>query len=383
MSRNLLPRRASVRGSLTLGAVLAAAAAQADVPSVAVDIAPVHSLVARVMAGVGTPDLIVPPGASPHAYVLRPSEAGALQDADVVFWVSEGLTPWLAGSIATLAGNAAAVKLLEVPGTTELAFREGPIFATDADASNGGHAEGEIGDADHADDAGHAAGEAAPVDHDDHDHAHDDHDDRADAAAAAEDHDDHDHAHDDHEDRDDAAAAAHGHDHGGRDPHAWLAPENAKTWLDAIAGALSAADAANAGAYVANAAAGKAELDALIAEIGATVEPARGASFIVFHDAFQYFETSFGIAALGAIALGDGAAPSPMRIAEIRDEVADRDVTCVLSEPQFNPAMVRTVLDGTGSRTAVLDPLGADLAPGPDLYPQLLRNLARSIADCV
>lgn len=315
MSRNLLP--------LTLAAGFTAGVAHADVPSVAVDIAPVHSLVARVMEGVGSPDLIVSPGASPHGYSLRPSEAQALQDADIVVWVSAELTPWLAETIETLAGDAEAIELLEVTGTTELDVREGALFEAH----------------DHEDDKGHAEGATA--------------------------------------------GAGHDPEHGAHDPHAWLSPENAKVWLDAIAAELSAVDAENAGVYFANAAAGKTELDALIAEIGATLEPARGSTFIVFHDAYQYFEASFDIPASGAISLSDAARPSPARIAEIRDRVAEQGVSCVLAEPQFNPALVQTVLDGTDARSAVLDPLGADLTPGAALYPQLMRNLAKSLADCL
>jgi len=88
--------------SLSVAASLLGGTAMADVPNVAADIAPVHSLVARVMQGVGAPSLIVAPGASPHEYSLRPSEAAALQEADLVFWVSPDLTPWLGDAIETL-----------------------------------------------------------------------------------------------------------------------------------------------------------------------------------------------------------------------------------------------------------------------------------------
>ncbi len=340
MSINLLP--------LTFAAVVTAGITQAEVPIVAVDIAPVHSLVARVMDGVGRPDLIIPPGATPHAYYLRPSEAEALQEADIVFWTSESLTPWLAGTIQTLAANAVAVDLMEVPGTTALEIRQGALFEPDEHGDEGG--EEATAEAGHSDDpADHAGSEAG-------------HDDRDEISADGEAHDD---------------------DQGAHDPHAWLSPDNAKVWLDAIAAELSTADPENAEVYLANATAGKAELDTLAAEIEAVLEPVRGNPFIVFHDAFQYFETSFGIPASGAISLSDAARPSPARIAAIRDRVSGEGVSCVLAEPQFNPALVQTVLDGTEARSATLDPLGADLAPGAALYPQLMRNLAQSLADCL
>jgi zinc transport system substrate-binding protein len=326
MSRNLLP--------LSLTAILLGGTAMADVPRVAVDIAPVHSLVARVMEGVGTPDLILPPGATPHEYSLRPSEAAALQEADIVVWMGEDLTPWMEDAVETLAVDAAVMTLLEADGTTLLDFREGALF------------------------------EAHTHDHGDHDHGHDDDHDH--------DHGDHDHDHEDH-----------AHDHGEHDPHAWLSPTNAAAWLNLIAAELSAADPDNAGAYFANAAAARAEMEALSAEVNGILDPVRGGSFIVFHDAYQYFEADFDIPASGAISLSDATDPSPARIAEIQGRVSSEGIDCVLAEPQFNPGLVATVLDGTDANTGVIDPLGVDLEPGPTLYPQLIRNMATTLAQCL
>jgi zinc transport system substrate-binding protein len=327
MSRTLLP--------LSFLAALMGGTAVAEVPHVATDIAPIHSLVARVMDGVGTPDLIVQPGGSPHEYSLRPSEAEALQEADLVFWVSPDLTPWLGDAIKTLATDASTIELLEADGTIELQIREGALFEVH-----------EHDDEDHAD-------------HDDH--ADEDHDDHAEEGAGHEGHD----------------------DHGAHDPHAWLSPLNAATWLNVIAGQLSAADPENAGAYFANAAAGRAELDTLTADINAMLEPVRGRQFIVFHDAYQYFESAFDFAASGAISISDASDPSPARISEIRARIADEGIDCVLAEPQFNAGLVTTVMDGTEATTGVLDPLGSDLEPGPALYPQLMRNLASTLVECL
>jgi ABC-type Zn2+ transport system substrate-binding protein/surface adhesin len=151
MSRKLL--------SLSVSAMALAGAAQADAPRVATDIAPVHALVARVMDGVGAPDLIIQKGASPHAYNLRPSEAGALQEAEILFWIGPDLTPWMEDAAETLAGDAQIVTLLDLPETTRLEFREGALFEAHAHEGEHGH--------DHEHEAGH--------DHD-HDHAKADHD---------------------------------------------------------------------------------------------------------------------------------------------------------------------------------------------------------------
>jgi zinc transport system substrate-binding protein len=347
MSRNLAP--------WSLAAVLLAGTALADVPNVAVDIAPVHALVARVMEGVGEPSLIVAPGASPHEYSLRPSEAKALQDAELVFWVGPELTPWLDDAIDTLADDATIVALMESEGTTELPLRENALFEVH-----------HHGDEEHAED---------------HDHAeHENHDDHADHA---EEHEGHDHAGHEHGEHDHGEQEHAGHDHGDHDPHVWLSPDNGSAWLNTIAAALSAADPDNAGAYFANAAAGREELADLRIEINSILEPLRGANFIVFHDAYQYFEAAFDFPASGAISVSDATDPSPARIAEIQERVADQKVTCIMSEPQFNPGIVASVMEGTAARTGVMDPLGSDLEPGAELYPQLLRNLANALAECL
>ena len=150
-----------------------------------------------------------------------------------------------------------------------------------------------------------------------------------------------------------------------------------------IAAQLSASDPDNAGAYFANAAAARAEMEALSAEVNEILEPVRGGSFIVFHDAYQYFESDFDFPASGAVSVSDASDPSPARIAEIQGRIRDEGVDCVLAEPQFNPGLVTTVLDGTAANTGVIDPLGAALEPGADLYPQLIRNMARTLAECL
>lgn len=383
MSRNLLSASAAV--------ALMGGTAMADAPRVAVDIAPVHSLVARVMDGVGTPDLVVPPGASPHEFSMRPSAAAALQEADLVFWMGEDLTPQLGEAIETLAGDASATALLEAEGITLLAFREGALFEAHAhdhgDHGHDDHAEHDDHDhAEHEHDHDHSEKKAKHDDHDHGEHGHKEHD-----------HDDHDHSGHDHGDEDHAEHEGHdhadhdehkhddhaGHDHGDHDPHAWLSPQNASVWLNVIAAQLSAADPQNAGAYFSNAAAARDEMAALSAEVSATLEPVRGGSFIVFHDAYQYFETDFDFAASGAISLASASDPSPARIAEIQARIRDEGVDCVLAEPQFNPGLVETVLDGVEAKTGVIDPLGAELDLGPGLYPQLIRNMAETLVDCL
>ncbi|WP_349625030.1 zinc ABC transporter substrate-binding protein [Halomonas sp. SCS19] len=319
---------------LLLPCLLLPAMAAAEVPSVAVDIPPVHSLVERVMGDLGTPQLVIQPGASPHGYAMRPSEAEALAQADVVFWVSDGLTPWLAKTRQSLAADAQQVELMESAGTQRLTYRQGATFeAHDHDE----HEEHEG--------RGHHEG------HDGHEH---------------EQHAGHDH-----------------HDHSGWDPHGWLDPVNAQAWLDAIATSLAELDPDNADIYRHNAEEARSELDDLIDELETRLQQTQGTRFIVFHDAYQYFERRFDVPAAGAISLGDASDPSPARIREIQQRVAELGVQCVFREPQFNPALVDSVFAGTGVETSlVIDPLGVDLPLGTELYPALLRQLADGVARC-
>ena len=309
--------------------------ASADV-NVMASIKPIHSLVSAVMDGAGTPSLIIEGAGSPHTYALKPSQAAQLQDADLIFWVSHDLEAFLEKPIEGLAADAHAIALSDAHGLTKLKFREGGTF----DAH----------------------------DHDDHDdHGHDKHDD----------HDDHGHdKHDDHDDHDD-----HGHD--SFDPHVWLDPENAKAIIHEIEEALVAADPENAATYEANAANMMGKLDALITEIDAELEPLRGKGYIVFHDAYQYFEQRFGVSAVGSITVSPEVLPGAKRVSELQAKVKSLDATCVFSEPQFEPKLVSTVTENTNAGTGVLDPLGASIESGPNLYFTLIRNMARSLKDCL
>ena len=365
-----------------LGSACAVPAA-ADVPQVAADIGPVHGLVARVMDGLGSPDLIVRQGASPHGYSLSPSEAEALQDADAVFWVGPELEPWLGEAIETLASDAEAVALLESPGTETLPFRQGATFEAhdhgDHAHGDGGEAHAHAGDAehDHAHDDGHA--HDGEHDHDGHEHADEHHAHEEGDAATGHAHEGEAHSHEDHGEH----AGGHHHSHEGKDPHAWLAPENAKAWLGVIADELGKLDPENAEAYAANAQAGQAEIQAATSEVRNMLSTVQDMQFVVFHDAYQYFETTFGMTAAGAISVGDASDPSPSRVEDVRETVRKLDVSCVFSEPQFNQGLVETVIEGTEAHSGTIDPLGSDIELGPDFYPTFLTSVAGNVLACV
>ena len=184
------------------------------------------------------------------------------------------------------------------------------------------------------------------------------------------------HDHDDHDDHDE-------HAHHGEDPHVWLDPVNAKAMVHEIEEALVEADPSNAAAYEANAEALMSRLDDLVAEIDAELEPVKGRGYVVFHDAYQYFEARFGVSAVGSITVSPEVLPGAERVAELQDKVRDLGATCVFSEPQFEPKLVATVTENTNAGTGVLDPLGASIKDGPDLYFTLIRNMAKSLKDCL
>ena len=319
-------------GFLTLMAAAPALAA----PDVVVSLKPLHSLVAGVMEGVGEPVLLVQGAASAHTYALRPSDAAALEGADIVFWIGPQMETFLETPLETLAGGAAAYAMMEVDGMDLLPVREGGLFE--------------------------------PHDHDHEGHEHEDHED---------DHDDHDHEDEAHEHEE------HEHeDQGAVDAHIWLDPRNARLMVAAITDILMTADPENAETYNANGMALSQDLSALDAEIAATLEGVDGAWF-AFHDAYHSFEARYGIEATGTFTINPEVAPGAARLIEIREAIAAEGAACIFAEPQFSQNVIDVVASETGARVGVLDPHGADLEPGRDLYFALLRNLAANLADCL
>jgi zinc transport system substrate-binding protein len=375
--------------ALTVG--VGAGPALAEI-KVAATIKPVHSLVAAVMAGVGEPALLLEGPASPHVTALRPSQAQIIEDSDVVFAVGEGLEAFLHRLIESSDGTRI-VELAEAPGIELLDYRDNDHASHDDHAHGGDdHAHGGDNHAHNGDDHAHNGDDHA---HNGDDHAHngDDHahngDDHAhngdDHAHNGDDHahngDDHAHNGDDH--AADDHAHEHDHEHVGVDPHIWLDPENGKAMARHIATVLSAADPANAQTYKNNAHAMAGELDALASDLAARLGPVKDRPYLVFHDAYQYLEARYDLNGLGAIVLNPETTPGARRLQEIRQRIDEAGVVCVFSEPQFEVGYVRTVLEGSGARTASLDPLGVTVEPGPDAYSQVLIDLTDALADCL
>ena len=290
----------------------------AQTPNVVVSLKPIHSLVAGVMGEAGKPRLLLKGTASPHTYQLRPSDARALSDADLIVWVGESMETFLHRAVENLGSRSRVVTLHEVPGIRLLRNREGGIW-------------------------------------EDHDHEETHVDERED----------------------------HGHEHDEFDMHLWLDPDNAGRIVDEVAEALIFLDPARTATWRANAAATRKRIADLHASLEARLAPVRGHAFVVFHDAYQYFERAYGLNGKGAVAVDPARAPSAKRLVELRAALAEHKILCVFTEPQFEPDLVHTVVEGSEVRTAVLDPVGADKAPGPDAWIEIMRGLGDAMVDCL
>ena len=181
----------------------------------------------------------------------------------------------------------------------------------------------------------------------------------------------------------DAPAAGHEHDESVHDLHFWLDPQNAAVMVENIRATLVKADPAHEAQYNANAKAFAANLTALDGELQDELAPFKHKPFIVFHDAYQYFEKRYGLHVAGSITVSPETPPGAERIREIHDKIEKLGATCVFAEPQFEPKLLTTVMEGSKARTGTLDPEGGALTEGPDLYFQLLRNLGTSLKDCL
>ena len=200
---------------------------------------------------------------------------------------------------------------------------------------------------------------------------------------------DHGHSHDHDDDNEHMHEHAHGdgdhddHDHGPFDLHLWLDPVNAGAMVHLIADTLSEADPANAERYEDNAHELIPRLEHLTAVIGAEVAPVRGRPFIVFHDGYRYFEDRFGLTAAGSAVVSSERTPGVRRIRELRQKVAELGVACLIDEPHFDRRLINTVTEGTDVRSGTVDPMGATVDSGPELYFTMLRNMSAAFRECL
>lgn len=308
-----LPRLFGLAAMIAAGAALPASAQEA--PRIVVTSKPIHSLVQSVLGDVAKAELIVDGTASAHTYALRPSDARAMNQANVIFRTSEALEPFTVRVVRSLPKAVQVVTLVDAPGLKPLPMRKDANFEADK-----------------------------------HDHGH-----------------------------------AHGHSHAKAavDPHVWLDPANAKSMIDNIAAVLKPRFASSAAKLDENAARSKAAIDALAADLERDLKPLAGRGYVVFHDAYQYFERRFGLTPVGAFVLDPETPPSGRRLTDLRRRIGQLGATCVFAEPNFDAKVVDAVITGTSAKKGVLDPEGATLPAGPELYGTLMRNLAAELRRCL
>lgn len=326
MSRHALSRTtlAALLASTALSVTSIMAAQADDNPSLVATIPPLAAIAADIMDGVGAPTLLIENGGSPHGYSLRPSDAAALADADYVLWIGENLELFLADRFETLAPAATILTAAELPGVSSKEFRE-------------------------------------PHDHSSHG-GHDDHDD---------------HGHDDHKDH-------HGHDHSGADPHVWLSPDNAIAIARGLANAMVADLAADHATRVkANLANFEASVLATKETIATQLAPVAEVPYLTFHDAYQYFETTFPLAYKGSVTISPEVQPGAASLRELREEIAEESIDCIFSEPQFEPRIIRVIAENLPVRTGMLDPVGDGTYNRVGGYQAFLTNLANGYAECL
>ena len=336
-----------------------------ETTGVVTTIQPINSLVSAVIGNTGKTISLIPTEVSPHEYKLKPSDTKKLQNANIIFFVSDHLETSVTKVFENLPKNIKTINLMEDTGIKHLAIRDNEAW------ERHDHHDG------HEDHNNHDHDKHAKK-HDDHDHdkhekKHDDHDHNKHEKK----HDDHDHDkhakkhddHDDHEKEDDV--------------HIWLSPDNAVKIIKKINKELNLFFPENAKTYDQNANQMIKKINQLKIELKNELSGIKDKPYVVFHDAYQYFETSFGLNAVGSVALEGDVASSPKQISFIKDKIVKLKASCVFQEPQFDSKLVKIVVEGTNAQIGTLDPFGVNIKSGENFYLQLLKNMAKSLKDCL
>ena len=276
---------------------------------------------------------------SPHDFKLKPSDVKVLQNGNIIFYVSNHLESSVTKVFKNLPKNIKLINLMEESGINHLAIRD-----NDAWERHDHH-----GHDDHDD-------------HDKHGKKHDDHDD----------HDKHGKKHDDHDDHEKED-----------DVHIWLSPDNAIKIVQKVNKVLSLYFPENSKIYNDNTTKFIDKIRNLKMELIKELSPIKNKPYIVFHDAYQYFEKTFELNAVGSVALEGDIASSPKQISFIKDKIVKSKASCVFQEPQFDSKLVKIVVEGTNAKIGTLDPLGVNITGNKDFYLQLLTNMAKSLKECL
>ena len=301
----------------------------AETKGVVTTIQPINSLVSAVIGNTGKTISLIPAEISPHEFKLKPSDAKKMQEANIIFFVSNHLESGVTKVFKNLPKNIKIIDLLEETGIEHLAIRDNEAWERHDHHGHEGH-----------------------DDHDDHDKHGKEHDD-----------------HDDHQSKDDV--------------HIWLSPDNAIKIVKKVNEELSLLFPDNASQYKENSNNIINKISDLKSELTKDLAPIKDKPYVVFHDAYQYFEKAFGLNAVGSVALEGDIASSPKQISFIKDKIKKLNASCVFQEPQFDSKLVKIVVEGTNAQIGTLDPLGVNISGKENFYIQLLKNMAKSLKECL
>ncbi|MDA9564453.1 zinc ABC transporter substrate-binding protein [Alphaproteobacteria bacterium] len=315
-------------------------------------IQPINSLVSAVIGNTGKSITIIPSEQSPHDFKLKPSDVKVLQNGNIIFYVSNHLESSITKVFKNLPKNIKLINLMEESGVNHLAIRD-----NDAWERHDHH-----GHDDHDDHDKHGKKHDDHDDHDKHGKKHDDHDD----------HDKHGKKHDDHDDHEKED-----------DVHVWLSLDNAIKIVQKVNKVLSLYFPENSKIYNDNTTKFIDKIRNLKMELVKELSPIKNKPYIVFHDAYQYFEKTFELNAVGSVALEGDIASSPKQISFIKDKIVKSKALCVFQEPQFDSKLVKIVVEGTDAKIGTLDPLGVNISENKDFYLQLITNMAKSLKECL
>jgi zinc transport system substrate-binding protein len=337
----------------------------ADTKGVITTIQPINSLVSAVIGDTGKTISLIPADISPHEYKLKPSDAKKMQEANIIFFVSNHLESSVTKVFKNLPKNIKIIDILEETGIEHLAIRDNEAWERH---DHHGHD-------DHDDHEKHGKKHDDHDDHEKHGKKHDDHDDHDKHAKKHDDHDDHEKHGKKHDDHDDHQSKD--------DVHIWLSPDNAIKIVEKVNKELSLLFPDNATKYSENSNKMIDEIKKLKNELAKDLAPIKGKPYVVFHDAYQYFEKTFDLNAVGSVALEGDIASSPKQISFIKDKIKKLNASCVFQEPQFDSKLVKIVVEGTNAQIGTLDPLGVNISGKENFYIQLLKNMAKSLKECL
>ena len=324
----------------------------AETKGIITTIQPINALVSAVIGNTGKTISIIPAEQSPHDFKLKPSDVKVLQDGNLIFYVSNHLESSVTKVFKNLPKNIKIINLMEESDIDHLAIRDNEAWERH---DHHGHD-------DHDDHDKHGKKDDDHDDHDKHGKKHDDHDD----------HDKHGKKHDDH--------ANHEKED---DVHIWLSPNNAIKIVKKVNKELNLYFPENSKIYDENASKFINKIKNLKEELVKELAPIKDKPFIVFHDAYQYFEKTFELNAVGSVALEGDIASSPKQISFIKEKIKASNASCVFQEPQFDTKLVKIVVEGTNAEIGTLDPLGINITGDKDFYLQLLRNMSKSLKECL